>query len=465
MNVVVHNLGAMNANRQLGITYRSRQKTTEKLSSGFRINRAADDAAGLTISEKMRSLARGLHQGARNTQDGISLCQVADGALAEVDDMLHRMTELSIKASNGTNTAEERHAIQQEINALRGEIDRVSKSTEFNTRHIFDGNLDFKKEVISRSLIESPSASKGYISEAYAANGGYYSCATLDFSKLDSEKIEMLMGKTFSFDCSINCGERFSFTFTDGTDCSVNEETFGSRVPHNYNIGIEGLTTGSEVLNKLYDYVSAHHPSESTGVTLHEGITVSHSNNLIKVDDNTLVIAENHTAHSSKNVAETHYKEIYKGANHPGAVDFQEIAGGKDEEIEYSELWIQSGAVKDDGLYLRINRINEKILGIDKVDVTTIDQARGAIATIDQALDKVNETRSRIGAYQNRLEHTFDNVSNIAENTEAAESQIRDADMAAEMMRFAKDGILAQAGQALLSQAGRDPESVLTLLR
>lgn len=196
-----------------------------------------------------------------------------------------------------------------------------------------------------------------------------------------------------------------------------------------------------------------------------EGITVSHSNNLIKVDDNTLVIAENHTAHGSKTAAETYYKEIHKNVNHPGGVDFQEITGGKDEENEYSELWIQSGAVRDDGLYIRINRINEKILGIDNVDVTTIDKARGAIATIDQALDKVNETRSRIGAYQNRLEHTFDNVSNIAENTEAAESQIRDADMAAEMMRFAKDGILAQAGQAMLSQAGRDPESVLTLLR
>lgn len=462
MNELMHNISAMNANRQLGITYRSRAKSAEKLSSGYQINRAADDAAGLTISEKMRSLARGLHQGARNTQDGISLCQVADGALAEVDDMLHRVTELSVKAANGTNTVEERFAIQKEINELRGEIDRIAQSTQFNTRHIFDGNLDFKKRLVPKQLIESPSAGKGYIAEAYAANGGFYSCATMDFSHINKKNVADLYDKTFSFDCSQGCSERFSFTFTNEATSSV--DTLASGTPHQYKIGIAGKKTGAEVLDTLFSYVSAHHPSYS-GASLNQGISVSHSNNLIKTGATTLVIAENHTKYNSAETAKTHYASLYQNATHSGAVNFTEIIGGSDEEIEFTELWIQSGAVKDDGLYLHFDRMNAEILGFDDVNVEMIESARESIAVVEGALDKVNEMRSSIGAYQNRLEHTFDNVSNIAENTEAAESGIRDTDMAAEMMKFTKDGILAQAGQAMLAQANQQREGLLSLLR
>jgi len=268
--VVQHNMTAANANRMLGVTTGAQAKATEKLSSGYKINRAADDAAGLTISEKMRSQIRGLTQASANAQDGISAVQTAEGALTEVEDMLQRMNELAVKAKNDTNTTEDRTAIQKEINALTSEINRVKDSTEFNTQNLLNGSF--------------------------------------------------------------------------------------------------------------------------TGKNLQVG---AHSQNTIKIS---------------------------------------------------------------------INAMDASSLGVNSLSVTNASSAGSAINSISGAIKKVSEQRSALGAVQNRLEHTIKNLDNVVENTTAAESQIRDTDMASQMVEYSKNNILAQAGQSMLAQANQSNQGVLSLL-
>ena len=273
--VVQHNMMAMNANRQLGVTVTSQKRATEKLSSGYKVNRAADDAAGLTISEKMRSQIRGLTQASANAQDGVSCVQTAEGALSEVHSMLQRMNELAVKAANGTNTSADRKAIQFEVSALICEIDRVKQSTQFNTLNLLDG--------------------------------------------------------TFA---------------------------------------------------------------------------------------------------TSKNIT------VQVGA------------------ADKAEQRIQ----------IKIASISTGKLGIKELDVSTLEGARSAISMITKAIANISSIRSGLGAIQNRLEHTIQNLDNVVENTTAAESQIRDTDMAATMVEYTKNNILLQAGQAMLAQANQSTQGVLALL-
>jgi flagellin len=268
--VVQHNMTAANANRQLGVTTAAQAKSTEKLSSGYKINRAADDAAGLTISEKMRSQIRGLTQASSNAQDGVSTVQTAEGALNEVEDMLQRMNELAVKAKNDTNTTADRQAIQSEITALVSEIDRVQQSTEFNTKKLLDGSFTGKKL-----------------------------------------------------------------------------------------------------------QVGAHSTNE---------ITVS------------------------------------------------------------------------------ISAMDASSIGVKSINVTTTSGAGDAIDKISDAISSVSKQRSELGAVQNRLEHTIKNLDNVVENTQAAESNILDTDMASAMVEYSKNNILAQAGQSMLAQANQSNQGVLSLL-
>lgn len=271
--VVQHNLTAMNSNRMLGLTTKTQAKSTEKLSSGYKVNRAADDAAGLAISEKMRRQIRGLTQASANAQDGISAVQTAEGAINEVHDMLQRMNELAVKSANGTNQSEDQSYIDSEVSALISEIDRVANSTTFNEQKLLDGNFSGK----------------------------------------------------------------------------------------NLQVGSENAT-----------------------------------NNLIT---------------------------------------------------------------------LNITGVSASIIGVDSVTVSTQATAQGAIDTIKAALTSVNKMRSDLGAVQNRLEHTINNLDNVVENTTAAESQIRDTDMATEMVRYSNNQILAQAGQAMLAQSNQANQGVLSLLQ
>ena len=273
--VVQHNLTAMNANRQLGITTGQQAKSSEKLSSGYKINRAADDAAGLTISEKMRSQIRGLNKASDNAQDGISLIQTAEGALNEAHSILQRMNELATQAANDTNTASDRTAIQKEIDALTSELDRIASTTQFNTQNLLDGKFSGKLQV----------------------------------GALKNQKI------------------------------SIKITTMNAK-------GI-GIVTGAKANNQ----------------------------------------------------------------------------------------------------------------------VTSFTKAGSAMTVFQNAISKVSTMRSALGALQNRLEHTVANLDNVAENTQTAESRIRDTDMAEEMVEYSKNNILAQAGQSMLAQANQSTQGVLSLLQ
>ena len=290
--VVQHNMTAMNANRQLGITTSAQAKSSEKLSSGYRINRAGDDAAGLTISEKMRSQIRGLNKASDNAQDGVSLIQVAEGALSETHSILQRMNELATQAANDTNTTADRNAIQSEINQLTSEIDRIQSTTQFNTMNLIDGS---------------------------------YTGKNLQVGSLSGQAI--------------------------------------------------------------------------------------------------LISIENMNATS-----------LFGGTN--GAVS----------------------SVSD------VNTTNLKSYNT-KLTVSSFDTAGSAMKSIQSAIALVSNQRSNLGAVQNRLEHTIANLDNISENTQSAESRIRDTDMAEEMVNYSKNNILAQAGQSMLAQANQSTQGVLSLLQ
>lgn len=460
----VNNINAMNGNRQLKVNSRQQKKTVEKLSSGFQINRAADDASGLAISEKMRRQIGGLTQGVRNVQDGVSMCQVADAALTEVHDMLNRISELSIKAANGTMSKSDRQAVQDEVSMLTTEISRIGTTTTFNDIHIFDyANGEYMKETLNMNLIYSPSAEKGYLYEAYYENGLYYPSASMDFSALtDASKIARLEGRSFSFTCSQSCPEAFTFTFVSGDGQQsrfLNPESKGNKVEHRYQIDLMGIETGSELLNTLFDFVKENPATNQSSSD--DKVYVSHSNILIKQSDYRLVLRA--TTYGKNTVEEVlkHCDGSYK--NRPyGQADFAGIASATDERVT-NVLSIHYGADGKDNMGFYIEKMNAVTLGLNDLKVTLVDECYKAINKAKEAMEAVSRQRSLIGAQQNRLESTIDNENNVIENLTASESRIRDADMAREVVRESTLNILEQAGYSVLAQANQNNQNVLAL--
>ncbi len=468
MSSIAHNLYAMNANRQLNITTGRKAGTTEKLSSGYRINRASDDAAGLSISEKMRKQIRGLSRGVDNTKDGVSACQVADGALAEVHEMMNRITELSIQAANGTMSAFERAAIQDEISHLILEVSRIGETTTFNGIHIFNLAGATKEEIISMDLIKSPSAPLGYMSEVYESSGLFYPASTMDFSAINAASVKKLYDKSFSFGCSENCTETFKFTFIngDGTQSSVSNR-FGTTT-HEYRIDIHGLTTGSELLNAIFSYVCDNPPGPSaTKPYKPQGnrIQVSHSNYLIKENDQEFVIRAA-TGYNTEDRALNQIQTVYADPKRPhsGKVDFAEVTGSNETRI--TNLFpIQYGAENGEKMDLEIERMNAELLGILDIDVRTVEGCYAALDKTRLAMESINRQRALIGAQHNRLDYIIANEDNVIENTTASESRIRDMDMAKGMVAHSIVNILEQAGQSMLAQANQSKRDIIDLLR
>lgn len=741
MNIVAHNMLAMNASRQLNITNKNKAKNTEKLSSGYRINRASDDAAGLSISEKMRRQIRGLSQGVRNTQDGVSVCQVADGALAEVSDMLHRITELSVQSANGTNSDSDRQAIQKEISQIKQEIERIGDTTEFNTRKLFRDNPSTgsstststttgttgttgttsgktyvtKERTIDVSVKGKPtdttattynvvsdvtngvtigtstyawadikSSSGTSLGDAKIQQETYtftHNGMTVDINVSEGQTLDNISAKLnglnwsstekmvsrelavdnlkvvpnkklatytdmnptiparnyiyadetglrinngntkswndlgidldnlvagkytfkdasseaeFTFDikdgatksgliaglnntqitsttsydvnliacatavnsdCKLlpmqtgsNFGDRFtgSFSKTDVNNLSVitkggyqeyfrftNENgKFGLKYVGGSANGPFNLNTTKDIFFKLsndsearlrgIDYNNSSSASDWTSnpVVFEHGDSkiyfylsnngtgsIKSFNDLVTdscgngVDTGTLL-----SFGSSSSVTPAHEINVYTqgtyGVNsiadgNVGKVTKeitvleQQILSDKDtyqEEVTNPQppivnpqppvvnptnpdnyanegIWIQSGAEAGQGMFLEIDKMNTDILGIKDLDVSTIDGANKALDAVSGALEKVSANRSKIGAQQNRLEHTIANENNVVENTTAAESRIRDADMAKEMVEFSKNMILDNVGQAMLAQANKSNEGVLSLLQ
>lgn len=603
--VIQHNILAHNANRQLGIVSGRKASFTEKLSSGYRINRSADDAAGLSISEKMRRQIRGLTQGIANTEDGISLCQVADGALAEVHEMLQRINELSVQAANGTNSASDRSYIQDEVSALITEIDRIGDTTSFNEIKIFKGEdserhvvtaiggavvggnvskYDFSKISMDCALDKGPfDASSemrdlnivasdgsdvweliyggGYTSISnirgkYVANGqtksflyqfGASSSATVTDTIGNYQASESNGVKTWSRDLNLQNADGLDLTirqtaklnpkevdsqyFTISYDV-INNSNFSVTYDllqnidiayNNYDFGENYYLNSGDKVDKFSMYTTnSKYTAMSGNADIHNGIPSDFS--VINVDEplgftekivlnggdggtmadtvvfgpyDSAVFFWSHYDNASDldnllgNVTEDKdvsvnlmwhgkilgagastrhsYKQgIYDTLKDPNIASeqlkFDSNALGKMVVYDKKSIWIQSGCDVGDGIILEMEVMNAEVLGMDKLSVLTEDDATEAIDTISYAVGVINKLRSRIGAYQNRLEHTIKNESNIVENTTASESKIRDTDMASMMVEYSKAAILEQVGQSMLAQANQSAQGCLALL-
>lgn len=445
MNVVAHNLPAMNTRRQFNINTKNKAKSMQKLSSGYRINSSADDAAGLSISEKMRSQIRGLSQGIRNTETGVSLCQVADGALSEVSEMLHRITELSIQSANDTNTYEDRTAIQQEIGHIIQEIDRISDTTEFNTKKIFG-------EKVSGTIIDT--------------NSGKWILPAIIKEEHFEIRYNGYRGQNAVFDGkTYRIGQKIQ-----GTWLTLGEKSLLQNSSDRYN------NYTNIVLNGASFPMISENMQENTTNEKEFSRIIGEKNNVsslkisdLKVDSNGFVYIENWPGRGKMYAClYDQYTDDSKGlsfanSNNTPGIEYLNAKQFDDSE-NVQRFWIQSGSQAKQGMFLEIDHINTSILGINNLDVSTSAGANHALNAVHSALDKVSANRSKIGAQQNRLEHTIANEENIVENTTSAESHIRDTDMAKEMVTFSKARILENVEQAMLAQANKSNQFVSSLL-
>ena len=345
--IINHNIAALNTYRQLGSANKAQSNSMEKLSSGLRINKAGDDAAGLAISEKMRAQVRGLDMAAKNAQDGISLIQTAEGALNESHAILQRMRELAVQSSSDTNTDEDRVELQKEVNELAAELTRIGDTTEFNTKTLLDGEFDA------------------------------------------------------TFHIGANQGQNLSISISD-------------------------MRTDALEVGQAYEAV---------------------------VEDDSKVLKG-----AEGNVIATYVEAVEEDVDEDGEITQEAVVGGyykgDGTDTNSEKLLIEADEAFSAG---------QK--GAFGIDISSQTAADSAITTINNAIETVSAERSKLGATQNRLEHTINNLGTSSENLTAAESRIRDVDMAKEIMEISKNAILSQAAQAMLAQANQQPQAVLQLLQ
>ncbi len=554
--VVQHNVTAMNANRMLGVTKGSQSKSAEKLSSGYQINRAADDAAGLSISEKMRKQIRGLDRASTNADDGVSSVQTAEGALTEVHDMLQRMNELAVQAANGTNSTSDRTSIQNEIDQLTTEIDRVAETTKFNETYLLKGATGYRDKymaghdagltgVMADNLAGGKAATftttinanedvkiagktfhvyqngqddidtlqskiklggeadkttgktgntnsvtingTTYVAaKSYAADTNYVQ-AKIDAAKVTTEngkEIKTLTAADGTTQIKISVG--VTAATMKASDFKAMTTKDGKSVVQNdiFKYGDEEFTV-EQMKSKIVDGAKVSITQDGKETTLGTRTAVDTS-----LDKNISVA----TAANKMQAALVQANKIGVDASNQSKVKVgitKDTASGR-AELKSKDMNAESQKItfsisksfakvsKDLGLQLHVgadadmtNKImigveamTAKNLGVQNLNVvdSTGVAATYAIDAIEDAIKTVSAQRSALGAVQNRLEHTIKNLDNVVENTTAAESRIRDTDMASEMVSYSKNNILAQAGQSMLAQANQSNQGVLSLL-
>lgn len=463
--IITHNMGAMFVLNQRAMVHTEKGKNMERLSSGYKINRAADDAAALTISSNMRWQIRGLNRAAQNVQEGVSLIQVADGALTEVHDMLQRMNELSVQAASDTNTDDDRDALQKEVDKLASEITRIGKTTHYNGLYLFDKLRPGDPEVTNiADLVKCASAEAGYLKEAYhsTSTNKWYSAAKLDFSNINSGNISKLFDKSFSFNCSINCPEAFKFTFINGNGNSDSATNLNGPVQHQYKIDINGMTSGSQIVDKMWDYIQNNMPKTSATPStpgLDGGIYVSHSNVLIKTSPNEFWVVGT-TVRKDEEDAKTHFPT---GTPRSGAIDATEIVKASDENDLRNLITIQTGCVRPDHIDIYVDRMNANLLGVDNLKLWDYNSAGSAIEKVQKAIAKVSAQRSMLGAEQNRLADILNIDQNTSENTQSAESKMRDTDYADTTVKLMRTKTLEDVSVEMLRNSKESARGVLLM--
>ena len=468
--VVQHNMQAANASRMLGITTGNQSKSTEKLSSGFKINRAADDAAGLSISEKMRKQIRGLDQASTNASDGISAVQTAEGALTEVHSMLQRMNELAVQAANGTNSESDRSSIQDEINQLTTEIDRVAETTKFNETYLLKGGNGDRTVRVSAhdaGLVGSLSQNttkdtfqmrKLEIGDSYTIGGTTY--------KIGAQSVDEAMTALKIITAASSSDDKITALKTgdvikiDGKSFTIDENE----------TDMEQSRIKATMICKL----------AGKGSTLEfngRSVSVFSESVISGVDQNNKTLITTTAAYFRVRTELTAASSI--GATNTRAVTSEEDIGATYVNFTITRgdviskntlvfnLHVGSDADMTNKIGVEIDTMDAKSLGIHGMNVSddTGKAATYAIDAISDALAKVSAQRSALGAIQNRLEHSIANLDNVVENTTAAESRIRDTDMADEMVTYSKNNILMQAGQSMLAQANQATQGVLSILQ
>lgn len=418
--IINHNMNALNAHRNMATNTSAAGKSMEKLSSGLRINRAGDDAAGLAISEKMRGQISGLEQASRNASDGISLIQTAEGALNETHNILQRMRELAVQGANDTNTSDDRVAIEEEMSQLTEEISRISETTEFNGQNLLKGTFSGAFQIGANS----------------------------------NQTIGLQIGGTSANDLGLTGGVKLAYK--QSADASKLSE--GTYTIKGQGAAKQLLDSNGKVVGKIDATTNNNKLTIADGTTIELGHEVTEGAS-IKFDSQgfQVTLAK---ANGSKDLAAGDYKvsgtNLLNGNKLVGTVDKNDekitLTDGK--VIELSDLNLKGADVD-----------NAKTFTVTGVDISTSDNASGAITTIDNAINSISKTRAQLGAVQNRLEHTTANLDNTAENLTSAESRVRDVDMAKEMMTFSSKNILQQAAQSMIAQANQQPQNVLSLLR
>ena len=394
--VINHNVNAINAHRNMANITLVQGKSMEKLSSGLRINRASDDAAGLAISENMRSQIRGLNQSYKNAQDGISMIQIAEGALSETHSIAQRMRELAVQSANGSYTDEDRELINEEFKSLKSEIDRISEDTEFNGSKIINGNISGKEiKICDKNKIQIT----GDVTDPNKVSQVMKEIDPDELSKLGEGTFDLILTKN-KFDVTISIVDRSHF---NGGKPYVMDSVFIEKPSNIEIVNLAGI-------NLKFNNIQATSPYLSSG----KEMKISFSNDAKKISN---------------------------------GVDFQ------------------IGANEGQMVGLDIENMRSRELGLGGIDVSTMENSKEAIERLDIAIFRVSDQRANLGAMQNRLEHTMSSLSNTAENLQAAESRIRDIDMAKEMMNLTKFNIIQQASQSMLAQANQLPQQVMLILK
>ena len=457
--VVQHNMQAANANRMLNVTTSAQSKSTEKLSSGYRINRAADDAAGLTISEKMRKQIKGLDRASTNAEDGVSAVQTAEGALTEVHSMLQRMNELATQSANGTNSNTDRKAIQDEIDQLTTEIDRVSETTKFNETYLLKGD----------------GAEKAHNVNAHDA--GIDGVSLTD----KGDEVDVTLKE-------LNAGDKISIAgknYTIGSTADEAKKLLGTT----YDGTVKATINGTEytlVADKDEDETANKLGKTKIEALVEGGATVEVGGKKVTaikdkapddgIDDNDSTVITAGKAYQlqtaeivkASSIGSDTAATVKDGAN--ATKDATATFTLKKGTVSYKDglsfnLHVGADADMTNKITVNIDSMNSAGLGIKGIKADTEQDATYAIDAIADAISTVSSQRSALGAVQNRLEHTINNLDNVVENTTSAESRIRDTDMAEEMVNYSKNNILAQAGQSMLAQANQSNQGVLSLLQ
>ena len=491
---IQHNIAALNSYRNLTGNNSAVSKNLEKLSSGYRINRAGDDAAGLAISEKMRAQITGLNTAQKNAQDGVSLVQTAEGALTEVHSMLNRMVELADQSANGTyDNPVDRANLQKEIASLKDEIDRIADSTNFNGINLLDGSLSTTKLDLAAgrlgaadttvkeipatgttSGITGPDAAtegKNTLTVEYADENGTLHKVDVEY-KIEAADINSKDKIIEAISKAVSQNDTLSSVFNITKD--VNSVKFESKVTGSKGAKVVSVSTTDKAskmaADKVIDGENAKVQTEGAGGDIVAGDTIT-------LNGKTYEFVKDASTEPTKKGATAVLVGVDNDATLGNLNKALESAGIKAEydnnDIVFSAtkngagLTLQIGDTSADfnQMTVSVGDMHTVALGIADIDISTQAGAKAAVDKIKSAINSVSSTRGDLGAIQNRLEHTINNLSVTAENMTAAESRIRDVDMANEMMAYTKNNILVQSSQAMLAQANQLPQGVLQLLQ